>query len=84
MSLRDILDSVPAESAVEYTTRRGTPGTSFKFATGRYWVTVSVTGAQKQLPTEVAAALAAWTPSILSDRAKYCLLQTRSISNSEI
>jgi hypothetical protein len=71
MRLREILESVPAEPTVEYTTRRGTPGITYKFPTGQYWVTVSVTGAsERKLPNEVAAALAAWALSILSDRAK--------------
>jgi len=61
---------VPKGPEIEYETKRGTPGTAFKFSTAKYHVTVYVTGGkEKELPTEVATVLAAWSLSILSKRA---------------
>lgn len=70
MEFDQILKYLPKRPEMTYETRRGTPGISYKFQAGGFWVTVSVTGTDReQLPTEVAAALAVWSLSVLAERA---------------
>ncbi len=70
MELETIFALVPKGPEIEYETKRGRPGIQFKFGTGRYYVTVSVTGTkERELPTEVATVLAAWSLSVLARRA---------------
>ena len=70
MELEKIFALIPKGPEIEYETKRGKPGVSFKFATSTHYVTVYVTGTkERELPTEVATVLAAWSLSILAKRA---------------
>jgi|FLYL01.1.fsa_nt_gi hypothetical protein len=70
MEFDQILKYLPKHPEMTYQTKRGTPGISYKFQSGKFWVTLYVTGTdRKELPTEVAAALAVWSLLVLAERA---------------
>ena len=70
MDFAEFFKRLPKNPERHYETKRDTPGLVYKFeAMPKVWVTVYVTGTNSpELPTEVAAALGAWSLSLLAER----------------
>ena len=75
MQLQTAIDCFPKSPPKKERTERGKkPRSVFQLDTPTYWVKLSVTGKKdlspiEELPTEVATMLAAWSLSILAQRA---------------